>query len=402
MKRQKVWWVAGMLALLLVSSGVILAQKSDRVETDRTFVRVDGGHAWLGVRLGDVTSDSVRDLKLPGEYGAVVERVVGDGPAAKAGLEKNDVILEFNGQRVWSAAELRRMLEETPAGRTVELRVSRAGQSRHLSAKLEARGDDMLALAGPSPLVRVQPPMVEVHPMPQIDMSPFAFDFGELMGGPRLGIEAQELTSQLASYFGVKQGKGVLVGEVKAGTPAEKAGLKAGDCIIAVDGKEVSSVEDLRHALRGESSEKRQHTLTLVRDRHEQTVTVEIEPRKSVEPKTAGQDIEDLDDEISSLRDAAPQARLEAENLRRQLADQAAGWRAQAEIGRAGLEKLRKELTLEAQAQARQQAALARSQAQELKKRFDQRNQQWKKEWLDQQLELQKELQRALLDQAVI
>jgi C-terminal processing protease CtpA/Prc len=88
------------------------------------------------------------------------------------------------------------------------------------------------------------------------------------------------LTSQLATYFGVKQGKGVLVREVVVGSAAEKAGLKAGDVIVAVDGKSVATVAELRQALEIKSGEeKRKLNLTVVRDHHEQTVPVELEKR---------------------------------------------------------------------------------------------------------------------------
>ena len=85
------------------------------------------GAAWLGVTLKDVTAEKARDLKLPGEYGALVESVGADSAAAKAGLQKGDVIVEFAGERVQSEAQLRRLIRETPAGRTVSLQVIRDG-----------------------------------------------------------------------------------------------------------------------------------------------------------------------------------------------------------------------------------------------------------------------------------
>jgi membrane-associated protease RseP (regulator of RpoE activity) len=104
------------------------------------------------------------------------------------------------------------------------------------------------------------------------------FNFAWVDQGSRLGISADELTPQLAEYFGVKQGKGILVREVVVGSAAEKAGLKAGDVIVAVDGKEVPSVSKLRRALASEKEQKenRKVALTIVRDKREQTLSVEI------------------------------------------------------------------------------------------------------------------------------
>jgi predicted metalloprotease with PDZ domain len=102
----------------------------------------------------------------------------------------------------------------------------------------------------------------------------FLFDGGR----PSLGISPDELTTQLASFFGVKQGKGVLVREVVVGSAAANAGLKAGDVIVAVDGKSVATVAELRKAIEIKSGEeKRKLELTVVRDHHEQTVPVELE-----------------------------------------------------------------------------------------------------------------------------
>jgi serine protease Do len=229
------------------------------------------GDAWLGVTLKDVSAEKARDLKLPGEYGALVVKVDADSAAAKAGLQKGDVIVEFAGERVRSEAQLRRLIRETPAGRTVSLQVIRDGQARSLSAKLQPRTNQF----------SFQTP--EIH-IPQINITPDMMapfnnrSFAFMLDKPTLGITGDELTSQLAGYFGVKQGKGVLVSEVVMGSPAAKAGLKAGDIIVAVDGKDVATVGELRKALEIKSGdEKRKLNLTVVRDRHEQTIPVELE-----------------------------------------------------------------------------------------------------------------------------
>jgi C-terminal processing protease CtpA/Prc len=220
-----------------------------------------------------VTAEKARELKLPGEYGALVESVDEDSAAAKAGLQKGDVIVEFAGERVRSEAQLRRLIRETPAGRTVSLQVIREGQARTLSAKLQSRTNELHVQV---PEIRI--PEMRIGPsMPgPFNYRGFNFQFGG--GRPSLGISGDELTTQLASYFGVKQGKGVLVREVVVGSPAAKAGLKAGDVIVAVDGKSVATVAELRKALEIKSGEeKRKLDLTVVRDHHEQTVPVELE-----------------------------------------------------------------------------------------------------------------------------
>jgi predicted metalloprotease with PDZ domain len=279
-------------------------------------LRAFDGTAWLGVTLKDVSADKVRDLKLPGEYGALVASVDAESPAAKAGLQKGDVIVEFADERVRSEAQLRRLIHETPAGRTVSLQVIRDGQARALNAKLESRNNHF----------DIQVPEIRIPPInPQIfDYRGFKFPFG---GGPSLGISGDELTTQLAGYFGVKQGKGVLVREVVVGSAAEKAGLKAGDVIVAVDGKSVATVTELRQALEIKPSiQERKVNLTVVRDRHEQTVPVELErPGPGERGKMAanfGFDAAELQRYAAEAKAQMAAARLALQQSQRLLSDQ--------------------------------------------------------------------------------
>ena len=99
--------------------------------------------------------------------------------------------------------------------------------------------------------------------------------FLSFSGRPRLGIRGDALTEQLADYFGVTQGEGVLITEVIEGTPAEKADLKAGDVIISVNGARVASVSDLSRELEDDVVE-----LEIVRDQRVQTVTADLKKKE--------------------------------------------------------------------------------------------------------------------------
>src|SRR5512143_2148536 len=99
-----------------------------------------GGSSYLGVDIADVTSERLSALKLKEEHGAEVTMVDQDAPAGKAGLKEHDVILSVNGAAVESAAQLRRMIRETPAGRVVNLGISRDGQAQTIKVQLANRG----------------------------------------------------------------------------------------------------------------------------------------------------------------------------------------------------------------------------------------------------------------------
>jgi S1-C subfamily serine protease len=287
-----------------------LATAQDEAGQNYMYFSSDEEPGWLGIRMEEVGSAKSRDLKLPAERGALVTYVSDDSPAAKAGLKVNDVITEFNGQRVEGTMALQRMVREMPAGRTVGINVWRDGRSqtisvemgsRHSGRKVRTDGDFVMMSPDDSDFdIRIAPmpaiPAIPAIPsIPAIEIGPWGGmrAFG-MFGGPLLGIDAEDLSGQLGSYFGAPDGQGVLVREVMPGSSAEKAGLKAGDVILRVDGKRVKSGDDLRSALRdkmgkapeGADSEKTPVTnadLTVLRAGKEIAVRVELQyPQRKV------------------------------------------------------------------------------------------------------------------------
>lgn len=232
------------------------------VTRDFNFAFGDEGGSWLGVETGEVNGAKAKELKLPAERGALIGKVAPDSPASKAGLEENDVVTEMNGQPVEGALQFRRMIRETPAGRTVQLKVWRSGHNETLSATLGKSEDGPTVLSGrrlgrsggPStfafrmpdlPEVPDMPEVMEIPDIPSMDMEGNAI----FVGRPRLGIDAEDLNGQLGSFFGAPEGEGILVRSVNSGSPAEKAGLKAGDVITSVDGERIRSTGDLQQKL---------------------------------------------------------------------------------------------------------------------------------------------------------
>src|SRR5262249_7398979 len=214
---------------------------------------VSGEVGYLGVYLEEVTSERTKELGLTEERGAIVMKGVADSPAEKAGLKENDVIVSFNGRRVDSVRELQRLLNETPADRSVQIEVIRGGARQMVAATLSKRsfhGFGGTLNQGLDDKFFQQKEGMEKQYKNQVDA--FPRDFGDFtfvnpgeyafFGGTRLGISAESLTDQLAEYFGVKDNKGALVASVQENSPAAKAGLKAGDVIIAVDTERVENV----------------------------------------------------------------------------------------------------------------------------------------------------------------
>jgi serine protease Do len=253
-------------------------------EPDTMVMLGDEGASWLGVESQEVTSDKVKELKLPAERGVLLGRIVPDSPAAKAGLKDNDVITEINGQRVEGEAQFRRMVHEIPAGRSAQFTIWRDGRSQTINVTLgksEEHGNMWFKSAPRAfsfQLPKIEIP--EVAPMPGMD-----WGYGVMAGGrPRLGIDAEDLSGQFGTYFGAPDGEGVLVREVNSGTPAEKAGVKSGDVITSLDGERIRSLGDLREKLAAKRDAKTVK-LGLLRNKSEMSLTVEMPPAPSKTPR---------------------------------------------------------------------------------------------------------------------
>ena len=241
---------------------------------------VDGeeGPSWLGVETQEVTADKAKELNLPAERGVVIGRVTENSPAAKAGLKEKDVITEVNGQRVEGAAQFRRIVHEIPAGRTAQLTVWRDGRAQSLTVTLGQAEEGHRAWMKAAPgAFTFRMPEVEMPDMPAI--AGLGDDFALLPGGqPRLGIDAEDIGEQLGSFFGAPDGEGILVRSVNSGSPAEKAGLKAGDVITSFNGERVRTLGDLRHKLSTKTDDK-PAKLGVFRNHSEVSLSVELPAR---------------------------------------------------------------------------------------------------------------------------
>ncbi len=263
------------LGVAVLTAGALVASPRARGASDESepkaktrrveVIRMPGG-ARLGVELEEVDKGEAARLKLSEERGALVRHVEEGSPAAKAGLQKDDVILEFQGERVRSASQLARLVRETPPGRTVEVAVSRAGAMQRLSATLGEGGPARVHVGDfdmPVPPMPPEPALAPEAPMPPMPPMPpgghgFTFeDFNWGVAGPRrLGIEFDEVSGQFARFFQAPGDQAVVVTSVLEGSAAAKAGLKAGDVILRFGGHEIRNARDLRSEVRKAESGK--------------------------------------------------------------------------------------------------------------------------------------------------
>lgn len=227
----------------------------------------DHATSYLGVDTQDLTPDRVIALHLKDEQGVEVTMVDQDAPAGKAGIKEHDVITNVNGQQVESVEQLRRIIREIPPGRTVTVGLSRDGQPLTVKAELSSRTATFNFNFGP----RVH---VEIPPMPNLSGLDIPVSVVVVHSALHSGLMLENLNSQLSDYFGVKNGRGILVRSVEKGTLAEKAGFRAGDVIVQVNGQPVSDSSDFSRALR--STKGTSVSVGIIRDRKEQHFTFTI------------------------------------------------------------------------------------------------------------------------------
>jgi len=319
------------IALVAVAPINTLAQigvpdSSQAIQSPTTSANVPARRSaggFLGVYLGDINEERAKELKLSEARGAVVGSVEEGSPAAAAGLRENDVIVTFNEQRVYNPSQLYRFLTEQNPGNKVVLGVSRAGMLQSVPvtlgprraaqmderSRLYAEADAMMASAEESAKRaeeakqrgdekeanrlleeskafrsnseenragvdrELREGKIQLPPARRLNYDVTAARY-------QLGVRVTGLTEQLAKFFHTSGG--VLVNEVVAGEAAERSGIKAGDCIAAVNGERVNAPSDLNRLVDRAGKEEKdagEITLTVVRDRAEQTIKVRFGQR---------------------------------------------------------------------------------------------------------------------------
>ncbi len=176
---------------------------------------------WLGVVIQRITPELAEHLDLGDQHGALVTRVIPGGPAEEAGVERGDVIVEFDGKKIEEFNDLPRVVASTPISKDVKLEVRREGKTKTLRATVVAmeEGEEEVVASA------------------------------ETGDETEFGLRVQDLTPELAQELGVDEKRGAVVSAVEPGSPADEAGLNRGDVILEVDRNEIDGAGALRDQL---------------------------------------------------------------------------------------------------------------------------------------------------------
>lgn len=178
--------------------------------------------AQLGVMIQPMTPELASQFGLKAPEGVAVTDVMDNMPAAKAGLKAGDVILEYDGHKVSTPRELQSIVERSEIGAKHDVKIWRDGKNLTLKAVPREAEEE----AGNSAL-------------PQTER-------GKTSRFEKLGLEVENLTPEIAEHLNVQADHGVVISDVSAGSPADRAGLESGMVIVEAGRAPVKSVADLK------------------------------------------------------------------------------------------------------------------------------------------------------------
>ncbi len=283
----KAKYPVALLATLLLAAGVALAQQPapppdpPDEPMDQSFSIFVEGSGFLGIYAENISRENMGRYHMSQVRGVGVTQVVKDSPAEKAGLRKDDVILSIEGENVSSVRKLNRLVSELASDQSVRVSFSRGGAEQEVTATVTKRLNQSFAgdvLRGEPKVWKFEGPDMksfkwEGAPFGRGDLFDNDGNFSFALGNTRrIGVSTMELTKQLADYFGITSGKGLLVTSVTDDGPAAKAGVRAGDVITAIEGEEVDSPGDLSRVIN--RKKEGDVTLTIIRNKSQQTIRV--------------------------------------------------------------------------------------------------------------------------------
>jgi serine protease Do len=246
------------------------------MDSNARLILVAASQGYLGVTVHDVDPVRAQKEKLANPSGAEIVSLDHDAPAAKAGVHTGDVIQSINGQLVTDAATLTRMLRDMPVGKFIDLEVIHNAKIQRFHLQLA----DRTALVQHAWAHHFHVPIPEPAPMVQGFAAQHSYASDGASSGDSdtpdpqayIGAAVEPLTPQLAKYFGVRAGNGLLVRSVEDKSPAGNAGLDAGDIIVTANGMPLETTADWLQTLRANAG----HPVTILVLRNRKVLTLAI------------------------------------------------------------------------------------------------------------------------------
>jgi serine protease Do len=234
------------------SMGIGFAVPIDLVKEELPQLKSSGKvvRGWLGVYIQKMTPELAESLGMADSRGALVAKVLDDGPAKAAGVKRGDVIVSFDNQEIGDSRELPLMVGRTELGHKGTLKVIRDKQTIELPVTITESHETQLAAA-------------ENPEKPEVGTA------------SQFGLRVKDLSPELAKELGIDAPGGVVISSVQPGSRADEAGLRSRDVILEVNREAVKNVDSYQSAIK--TSAKGKIVLLLVK-RGDNTIYVALKP----------------------------------------------------------------------------------------------------------------------------
>jgi serine protease Do len=212
-------------AILASGQGIGFATPSNIAKTIMPQLLEKGKviRGMIGVQVQNVTPELAKSFGMTEPQGALVAEVNPGSPAEKAGIQRGDIIIDFNGHAIHEMNELPRMVAETAPGSKATVKVLRDGKEKNLNLAITEMTEEQQAQEEAGGKDEEESP---------------------------LGLMVKNLTPELAKGFRLRDNKGVVVVQVAPGSAGADAGLRPGDLVLEVGGQVVATVKDYRQAVK--------------------------------------------------------------------------------------------------------------------------------------------------------
>jgi serine protease Do len=201
---------------------------------------------WLGVSIQDITPELAKSFGLKEKKGALVADVIKDGPADKAGIERGDVIVGFDGKEIAESKDLPRIVAAVPVGKNVTIKLMKDGKTTNKNVKIAQMEETTTEAAKKAP-VRKQ-----------------------------IGIMVQNITPEISRSLGLKNTNGAVITQVEPGSPAADAGLQRGDVVKEVNRKTIKNADECIQNIEQAKKENDNNSVLLLIQRNENSLYIAV------------------------------------------------------------------------------------------------------------------------------
>ena len=252
MRRLAILSLAVFVAVLLSLTAFAFAEQKTKtiVIEDKKISKIEEKGAFLGIYMEDLDKKMIKEIDYPKSTGVLITGIVDDSPAEEAGLKEDDVIYTIAGRKVSDSKELSKLIGSKEPGDEVKVVVYRDGKKKTFDLALGEKKTAYVTINMDDYEHMAEKAYIKtLGKGSNVWVTSTGNGFSMYGGRGRMGVQLHELDSDLAPYFKAKEGEGEPVLKVMEDSPAEEAGLKAGDVIVKIDDEDIGEIDDVFEAI---------------------------------------------------------------------------------------------------------------------------------------------------------